>query len=87
MVDFDNLEKHCMNLHEEVRTLLHKEPVQVRVNVLLSCLWGATKDVPSHYWAPFLAAFLAMVGNRDGVYFTAAAVDEESDEHHEETLH
>jgi hypothetical protein len=85
------LANHCGDLHDKVRAILQKEPIQIRVNVLLASLFGATDGAPHQMWAPLLANFLVLLAHRDGVYVGVSAVDSDDDDVGEEgeeaTLH
>jgi hypothetical protein len=87
-VDAAKLAQRCGELHHQVRELLQKEPVQMRVNVLLASLFGATDGAPYQTWAPYIAIFLGMVMNRDGVCIGVAPIEDEDDgDESESTLH
>lgn len=79
------LEQHCLELQDKVRELLEQECVQVRTNVLLTSLFGATNGAPYQMWAPYIAIFLSMVVRRDGVHITVLELndDDEGDEDQE----
>ena len=75
-----DVEKRCCELHGKVRDLLQQECVQVRVNVLLASLFGATHDAPHQAWAPYIAIFLGMVMHRDGVQISVIETGDEDDD-------
>jgi hypothetical protein len=75
-----DVEKRCEELHGKVRDILQMEPVQIRINVLLASLFGATANQPHQTWAPYLANFLAVLAQRDGVFIGVSALDDEETE-------
>jgi hypothetical protein len=87
--DSEKLAERCADLHDKVRSILQQEPIHIRVNVLLASLFGATDGAPHQTWAPFLANFLVLLAQRDGVFIGVAATNEgEGDEVGESaTLH
>jgi hypothetical protein len=78
--DSEKLAAHCTDLHDKVRDILQKEPMHIRVNVLLASLFGATDGAPHQTWAPFLANFLVLLAQRDGVFIGVSRVGDNEDD-------
>lgn len=86
--DAEKIAERCADLHDKVRAILQREPMHIRINVLLASLFGATDGAPHQTWAPFLANFLVLLAQRDGVFIGVSALENENEDSEEgATLH